>query len=155
MSTDASPASTQPAYFADFEQVVRSNIQEVLDAVAHTSSVSDEAAAGATAAPCSSTSTSGRPTRCGHHVNCMCSLVADDHARPLNLTSNYTNLTCCRDAADGWLDAKLLEVPANSDATIRLLRARIKSLEEQLGTALTLSQGECCFPPPCRPSRWA
>jgi hypothetical protein len=34
-----------------------------------------------------------------------------------------------------------LEVPQNSDATSRLLKARIKSLEEQLDTALTLNQG--------------
>lgn len=49
---------------------------------------------------------------------------------------------CCRDT-DGWLDAAMLEVPHNSDATIRLLKARIKSLEEQLGTALMLNQGQC------------
>jgi len=35
----------------------------------------------------------------------------------------------------------MLEIPQSSDATIRLLKARIKSLEEQLGTALTLNQG--------------
>lgn len=45
----------------------------------------------------------------------------------------------CREA--GWLDAGMLEIPQSSDATIRLLKARIKSLEEQLGTALTLNQG--------------
>lgn len=43
---------------------------------------------------------------------------------------------------DGWLDPAMLEVPHNSDATIRLLKARIKSLEEQLGTALKLNQGQ-------------
>jgi hypothetical protein len=52
----------------------------------------------------------------------------------------------CRDA--GWLDAGILEVPQNSDATIRLLKARIKSLEEQLGTSLKMNQGEGL----CRPS---
>jgi hypothetical protein len=44
--------------------------------------------------------------------------------------------------AGGWLDPAMLEVPHNSDATIRLLKARIKSLEEQLGTALKLNQGQ-------------
>jgi hypothetical protein len=41
----------------------------------------------------------------------------------------------------GWLDAGILEIPQSSDATIRLLKARIKSLEEQLNTALSLNQG--------------
>lgn len=41
------------------------------------------------------------------------------------------------------LDAtSLLEVPQNSDATIRLLKARIRALEEQLNMALRAGQGE-------------
>ncbi len=39
------------------------------------------------------------------------------------------------------VDTALLEVPANSDATIRLLKARIKSLEEQLSSAMIHVQG--------------
>jgi hypothetical protein len=41
------------------------------------------------------------------------------------------------------LDARLLEIPQSSEATIRLLKARIRSLEEQLGVALKLNQGAC------------
>lgn len=57
------------------------------------------------------------------------------------LVQSQNNFFHCRDST--WLDPGVLEcVPQNSDATIRLLKARIKSLEEQLGTALTLNQGK-------------
>lgn len=39
------------------------------------------------------------------------------------------------------LNSKLLEVPQSSEATIRLLKARLKSVEEQLSIALKLNQG--------------
>eukprot|EP00879_Flechtneria_rotunda_P032188 GHRR01035355.1.p1 GENE.GHRR01035355.1~~GHRR01035355.1.p1 ORF type:complete len:171 (+),score=65.00 GHRR01035355.1:1120-1632(+) len=38
------------------------------------------------------------------------------------------------------LDSTILEIPHSSEATIRLLKARIKSLEEQLTTAMSLNQ---------------
>jgi len=40
------------------------------------------------------------------------------------------------------VDVALLEVPSNSEATIRLLRARVKGLEEQLAAALSAVQGD-------------
>lgn len=36
----------------------------------------------------------------------------------------------------------MLEVSGNQEATIRLLKARIKSLEEQLAQAIALSHGK-------------
>jgi hypothetical protein len=41
----------------------------------------------------------------------------------------------------GGLDPSLLELPGNSEATIRLLKARIRSLEEQLQAAVDCAAG--------------
>eukprot|EP00878_Enallax_costatus_P045611 GHUV01055034.1.p1 GENE.GHUV01055034.1~~GHUV01055034.1.p1 ORF type:complete len:198 (+),score=66.48 GHUV01055034.1:259-852(+) len=43
-------------------------------------------------------------------------------------------------SSNGMLDTRLLEVPQNSEATIRLLKARLKSVEEQLAMAMSLNQ---------------
>lgn len=90
----------------EFDELVRSNIQDVLDAVATSTTMAAAAAEAATA----------------EHGGCA------EHAAAMT-------------TIPGLLDARLLEIPQSSDATIRLLKARIKSLEEQLGIALKLNQG--------------
>lgn len=44
-------------------------------------------------------------------------------------------------AAAGGLDVNMLEVPSNTEATVRLLKTRVKSLEEQLSMAMAQSRG--------------
>lgn len=44
----------------------------------------------------------------------------------------------------GQLDPSLLELPGNSEATIRLLKARVRALEEQLQAAADCAAGELC-----------
>jgi hypothetical protein len=39
------------------------------------------------------------------------------------------------------LDPSLLELPGNSEATVRLLKARVRSLEEQLQAAIDAGAG--------------
>jgi hypothetical protein len=115
----------------DLDEVVRANIKDVLDSVAR-SSIAEQAKD--TCAP-SSSQQAAPPRYCVLDEGCLHQLTKAAKATSLADTSPLH----CRDGT--WLDPNILEVPQNSDATIRLLKARIKSLEEQLNTALTLNQG--------------
>lgn len=122
----------------DLDELVRSNIREVLAAVDQQQ-------------PAEGTGTSALPVQ-EHLDDSRCALmpvIASCHVRRKPYKRLGITCPCCRAQSgvaatcnDGMLDPKLLEVPQSSEATIRLLRVRLKSVEEQLGMAMILNQGQ-------------
>lgn len=122
----------------NFDELVRSNIQEVLAAVAqqHPGTPAPEAS-------------QSQLHQQGAKRFAPSQLL--QYYKPANVPRRlvHVQIFVCRresgeevdSSSNGMLDSKLLEVPQNSEATIRLLKARLKSVEKQLGVVASANQG--------------